>query len=90
MAVALQFSNVHFSYDRSVPIIENASFELEEDASICVVGPNGGGNGQPQVARKSVNKVVHSDAPGEGAPDPRWAGELSKLKDLLANQKTAV
>lgn len=43
MAVALQFSNVHFSYDRSVPIIENASFELEEDASICVVGPNGGG-----------------------------------------------
>ena len=51
---------------------------------------NGGGNSQPQVARKAVNKVVHSDAPGEGAPDPRWAGELSKLKDLLANQKTAV
>ena len=48
------------------------------------------GAGQPQVARKTVNKVVHSDAPGEGAPDPRWAGELSKLKDLLGNQKTAV
>ncbi|MCH1505608.1 MAG: ABC transporter ATP-binding protein [Verrucomicrobiales bacterium] len=43
MAVALEFSNVHFSYDRSVPIIENASFELKEDASMCVVGPNGGG-----------------------------------------------
>ena len=59
---------------------------------------NGGGNrrgapnasGQPQVARKTVNKVVHSDAKSEGAPDPRWAGELSKLKDLLANQKSAV
>ena len=49
-----------------------------------------GGNGQPQVARKAVNKVVHSDAPGEAAPDPRWAGELAKLKDLLADQKTAV
>ena len=49
-----------------------------------------GGNGQPQVARKAVNKVVHSDAPGEAAPAPRWAGELSKLKDLLADQKTAV
>jgi len=49
-----------------------------------------GGNGQSQVARKAVNKVVHSDAPGEAAPDPRWAGELSKLKDLLADQKTAV
>ncbi len=48
------------------------------------------GAGQPQVARKTVNKVVHSDEKNEGAPDPRWAGELSKLKDLLANQKTAV
>ena len=53
-------------------------------------GAGGNGNGQSQVARKAVNKVVHSDAPGEAAPDPRWAGELSKLKDLLANQKTAV
>ena len=44
------------------------------------------GAGQPQVARKAVNKAVHSDAPGEAAPDPRWAGELSKLKDLLATQ----
>ena len=59
---------------------------------------NAGGNrrgapnaaGQPQVARKAVNKVVHSDEKSEGAPDPRWAGELSKLKDLLADQKTAV
>jgi RNA recognition motif-containing protein len=44
----------------------------------------------PGTARKAVNKVVHSDAKAEEAPDPRWAGELSKLKDLLANQKTAV
>ena len=40
--------------------------------------------------RKQTKKVVHSDAPNDAAPDPRWAGELSKLKDLLANQKTAV
>ena len=38
--------------------------------------------------RKAFKKVVHSDAPNLEAPDPRWAGELSKLKDLLANQKT--
>lgn len=44
----------------------------------------------PTAARKSVNKVVHADAVGEGAPDPRWAGELSKLKNLLANQKATV
>ncbi len=40
--------------------------------------------------RKDVKKIVHSDAPGKQAPDPRWAGELSKLKDLLADQKTPV
>jgi hypothetical protein len=42
------------------------------------------------VARKAVNKVVHSDGITEGAPDPRWAGELAKLKSLLANQTAAV
>ena len=38
--------------------------------------------------RKDFKKIVHSDAPNLEAPDPRWAGELSKLKDLFANQKT--
>ena len=38
--------------------------------------------------RKEFKKIVHSDAPNLEAPDPRWAGELSKLKDLLANQRT--
>ena len=52
---------------------------------------NSSGNGKGKsVSRKDVKKVVHSDAPIKEAPDPRWAGELSKLKELLANQKTAV
>ena len=38
--------------------------------------------------RKNFKKIVHSDAPNMQSPDPRWAGELSKLKELLANQKT--
>ena len=38
--------------------------------------------------RKDFKKIVHSDAPNLEGPDPRWAGELSKLKELLANQKT--
>lgn len=41
-------------------------------------------------ARKASNKVVHADSVDNEAPDPRWAGELSKLKTLLANQKAAV
>jgi len=48
-------------------------------------------NGQaPSAARKAVNKVVHSDSVDSEAPDPRWAGELSKLKALLANQTVGV
>jgi len=46
------------------------------------------GNLNKNKKRKEFNKIVHSDAPNLEAPDPRWAGELSKLKDLSANQKT--
>jgi len=45
-------------------------------------------NSNKNKKRKNFKKIVHSDAPNLEAPDPRWAGELSKLKDLLANQKT--
>lgn len=44
----------------------------------------------PGSARKAVNKVVHRDDVEAGAPDPRWAGELAKLKGLLDGQKAAV
>ena len=50
----------------------------------------GPGGGAPTPARKAVNKVVHADNVDSEAPDPRWAGELSKLKSLLANQTAAV
>jgi len=46
------------------------------------------GKSNKNKKRKEFKKIVHSDAPNLEAPDPRWAGELSKLKDLLANQKT--
>jgi len=48
------------------------------------------GNLNKNKKKKGFKKIVHSDAPNLEAPDPRWAGELSKLKDLLANQKTPV
>ncbi len=53
-------------------------------------GGNSASNNSQSNSRKDVKKVVHSDAPMDEAPDPRWAGELSKLKELLANQKTPV
>lgn len=57
-------------------------------------GPGGndrrGPGGAPTPLRKAVNKVVHADTVDSEAPDPRWAGELAKLKQLLDNQKAAV
>ncbi len=49
---------------------------------------SGGQKGKNPNRKKDAKKVVHSDAPTKDGPDPRWAGELSKLKELLANQKT--
>ena len=48
---------------------------------------------QPAAAARRTptsNKVVHADTVDQGAPDPRWAGELAKLKALLANQAVGV
>lgn len=49
--------------------------------------------GQPAASARrapTTNKVVHADTVDQGAPDPRWAGELAKLKALLANQAVGV
>ncbi|MFM7732458.1 MAG: RNA recognition motif domain-containing protein [Cyanobium sp.] len=48
------------------------------------------GSAAPAAARKSIDKVVHADSVDTEAPDPRWAGELAKLKSLLANQTVGV
>ena len=53
-------------------------------------GERRGAGANNTVARKAVNKVVHADSVDSEAPDPRWAGELAKLKSLLANQTAAV
>ena len=60
----------------------------ESNAGGAAGGRRGGPGNAPGSARKAVNKVVHSDAKAESAPDPRWAGELSKLKDLLNVERT--
>ena len=44
----------------------------------------------PAATRKANNKVVHADNVDSESPDPRWAGELAKLKALLANQSVGV
>jgi RNA recognition motif-containing protein len=48
------------------------------------------GNPSATASRRPVDKVVHADNVDSEAPDPRWGGELAKLKALLANQKVGV
>ncbi len=73
-----------------------ATINNEENANLLIQKLNGfefngsklSGSFNKNKKKKDFKKIVHSDAPNLEAPDPRWAGELSKLKDLLANQKT--
>jgi len=53
-------------------------------------GERRGGAAPSPASRKAANKVVHADSVDAEAPDPRWAGELAKLKNLLANQTVGV
>jgi len=62
--------------------------ELSEKKDSALNKRNSGKLNKNNKKRKEFKKIVHSDAPNLEAPDPRWAGELSKLKDLLADQKT--
>lgn len=48
------------------------------------------GGSAPAASRKASNKIVHADSVDSEAPDPRWAGELAKLKSLLAGQAVGV
>ena len=77
-----EFNGTNLRVERSERKDSNSGSGRRNNSSSSTKGKN--------ANRKEVKKVVHSDAPGKEAPDPRWAGELSKLKELLANQKTPV
>ena len=62
----------------------------ERKEARAVGGADRRSNANPTPLRQVVNKVVHADQVNSEAPDPRWAGELAKLKQLLDNQKATV
>lgn len=62
--------------------------ERKDSRSAAPGDRRGPGAGTP--LRQVVNKVVHADQVNSEAPDPRWAGELAKLKQLLDSQKVSV
>ena len=64
--------------------------EAESAIPTATPSSNGGGNRRKQKSKKphSVGSSP-SPAPENHQPDPRWAQELEKLKQLLAAQPTA-
>ncbi len=62
----------------------------ERKETRAAAGTDRRGGGNPTPLRQVTNKVVHADQVNSEAPDPRWAGELAKLKQLLDNQKATV
>ena len=63
--------------------------EGREGRSTAAPGERRGGSA-PSPARRTADKVVHTDNVDSEAPDPRWAGELAKLKAMLAGQTVGV
>jgi len=64
--------------------------ERRDSRPTATAGADRRPGGAAPASRKASNKVVHADSIDAEAPDPRWAGELAKLKNLLANQTVGV
>ena len=60
-----------------------------KDSARNNAGGRRGEQAPPRVS-KAADKLVHRELAEVDAPDPRWSQELSKLKLLLEQQKTAV
>lgn len=41
--IIVSLKNVNFSYGPGVPVLEDATFDISENETVCMVGPNGGG-----------------------------------------------
>ena len=77
-AVIEQFNNREYGGNQlRVEVSERRDSRNNDRGGDRRRGPGGG----PAVARKSVDKVVTAEPADKEAPDPRWAGELAKLKD---------
>ena len=76
-----------YDFNDSKLKVEKASPRSEESEG----GPKakgGNNNNRRNGNKKRRGPVTLGDATASAQPDPRWAGELSKLKELLAAQTT--
>lgn len=76
-----------YDFNDSKLKVEKASPRSEESEG-GAKAKGGGNNNRRNGNKKRRGPVTLGDATASAQPDPRWAGELSKLKELLAAQTT--
>lgn len=79
-----------FTFQDATLKVEKAMPRTEkEDGKEGAQGGNGGGARRSKKGgRKGGNTVVVSETKSAAGPDPRWAQDLAKLKEMLAAQTT--
>ena len=71
----ISFRDVTFSYG-GPPVIENATFEIGESDSICVVGPNGGGK------TTLLRLILGLEKPDSGSVEVFGSSPLTMCKEI--------
>ena len=90
------FKDTVLKIEKAMPRKGKADDEAPETADVAPVkaarrsGGGGGGKkgGSAGGRRSSGGAVVAESSAASAQPDPRWAGELAKLKQLLGAQTT--
>ena len=84
------FKETPIKIEKALP--RNKGEESNEEQPVKTPSNSGGGNKEGKKSKKSRRNTPKETSPSSDSeavrPDPRWAAELEKLKEMLAAQAT--
>jgi len=80
------FKESPLKIEKALPRSKSKKEEGESGGSSAPSAPSGGGKSSSRRGKKGGGSSSSSSSSGSNQPDPRWADELSKLKEMLAAQ----
>ncbi|MEM8639863.1 MAG: RNA-binding protein [Cyanobacteria bacterium P01_G01_bin.54] len=80
------FMDATLKIEKALPREKSAKPEKEGSNSSR---PTNSGNGSKPRSGKKRSNSTQSNSPAANQPDPRWAADLAKLKEMLATQTTS-
>ncbi len=83
------FKDTTLKIEKALPRSKNQEGEEESPRPASSNNPpprRGGGNNNKKQRRSSSSTTTTTSDPGAIQPDPRWAADLAKLKELLSAQ----